>query len=208
MSLYRDVTNKPWDEIGLPDGIEHSPVFAVSNERLALNVFMIIASVIFSLLLVSYYIRMGIGDWVPMSIPGAVWLNTAMLVLASVCLQAAVFVSRKLDSVRLLSGAGLFFFFGGVFAIVFAIGQYQVWSFLTLTGQGVRVNPSNSFFYLLTFVHVAHLLGGLWVWSKAIFQLGRGTSALAIQQTFSLCAVYWHFLLAVWLVLFFILANT
>jgi hypothetical protein len=39
MSLYRDVTNKPWDQIGLPDGIEHSPVFAVSNERLALNVF-------------------------------------------------------------------------------------------------------------------------------------------------------------------------
>ncbi len=51
MSLYRDVTNKPWDQIGLPDGIEHSPVFAVSNERLALNVFMMIASVIFSLLL-------------------------------------------------------------------------------------------------------------------------------------------------------------
>jgi cytochrome c oxidase subunit III len=208
MSLYRDVTNKPWNQIGLPDGIEHSPVFAVSNERLALNVFMIIASVIFSLLLVSYYIRMGIGDWVPMSIPGAVWLNTAMLVLASVCLQAAVFSSRKLDSVRLFSGAGLFFFLGGLFAIIFAVGQYQVWSLLTLTGQGVRVNPSNSFFYLLTFVHVVHLLGGLWVWSKAIFRLGRGTTASTIHQTFCLCAVYWHFLLAVWFVLFFILANT
>lgn len=208
MSLYRDVTSKPWDDVSVPDGLEHSPVFNVSNERLALNVFMSMVAVIFSLLLVSYYIRMNIGDWVPMSIPSQVWLNTAMLIIASVFMQTAVFASRKVISITLISRAGLFFLLGGVCAIVFAVGQYQVWNFLTLSGQGVRVNPSNSFFYLLTFVHVVHLLGGLWVWSKSIFQLAKGTTASTLQQTFSLCALYWHFLLAVWFVLFFILANT
>jgi len=208
MSLYRDVTNKPWDDISSVDGIEHSPVFNVSHERLALNVFMSMVAVIFSLLLVSYYIRMNIGDWVPMSIPAQVWFNTAMLVIASIFMQAAVFASRKLISITLFSRAGLLFLLGGVCAIVFAVGQYQVWNFLTLSGQGVRVNPSNSFFYLLTFVHVVHLLGGLWVWSKSVIHLARGTTGSSLKQTFSLCALYWHFLLVVWFVLFFILANT
>lgn len=208
MSLYRDVTNKPWDQVGLPDGIENRPVFAVSNERLALTVFMIIASVIFSLLLVSYYIRMGIGDWVPMSVPTQVWANTAILVLSSVCLQSAVFFSSKQSSVSLLSRAGLSFGLGGLLAVAFVVGQYQVWGLLTETGQGVRSNPANSFFYLLTSVHVAHLLGGLWVWSKSAISLIQGSTSEHFRQTINLCAVYWHFLLAVWIGLFFVLANT
>jgi len=33
MSLLNDVTNKPWDEVGLPDGIEPKPVFlCLTNE--------------------------------------------------------------------------------------------------------------------------------------------------------------------------------
>ncbi|TFH75494.1 hypothetical protein E3V39_05110 [Gammaproteobacteria bacterium LSUCC0112] len=208
MSLYQDVTNKPWDQVGLPDGIESKPVFAVSNERLALTVFMIIASVVFSLLVVSYYIRMNIGDWVPMSIPTQVWLNTALLVLSSVFMQGAVFVSHKQLSVSLYSGAGLLFGIGGLFAIAFVAGQYQVWGLLADTGQGIRSNPANSFFYLLTSVHVAHLGGGLWVWSKSAIRLTHAATSDHFHQTFSLCAVYWHFLLIVWIGLFLLLANT
>lgn len=208
MSLYQDVTNKPWDQVGLPDGIESKPVFAVSNERVALTVFLIIASVLFSLFLVSYYIRMQVGDWVPLATPGQLWINTAALVFSSVFLQLAVFNSRREQTIELFRGSGLMFGIGGLLAIAFIIGQYYVWMQLGDAGHTVRANPANSFFYLLTAVHIAHLLGGLWVWSRAGFRLANKVSSDEIRSSIKLCAIYWHFLLVIWIGLFALLANT
>jgi cytochrome c oxidase subunit III len=208
MSLYQDVTNKPWDNVGLPDGIESKPVFAVPNERVALTVLLIIASVLFSLFLVSYYIRMQVGDWVPLATPPQLWINTAALVLSSIFLQVAVFRSRKEITLSLLRGSGLLFVVGGLMAVVFIVGQYQVWLALGAAGHSIRSNPANSFFYLLTAVHIAHLLGGLWVWSKAGIRLAQKFDADDIRLSMNLCAIYWHFLLLVWVGLFVLLANT
>lgn len=208
MSLYQDVTNKPWDEVGLPDGIESKPVFAVSSERVALTVFLIIASVLFSLFLVSYYIRMQVGDWVPLATPGQLWVNTAALVLSSVCLQIAVFRSRNEQVLSVISGSGLLFMIGGLLAIAFIVGQYQVWMELSGAGYSIRGNPANSFFYLLTAVHIAHLLGGLWVWSRAGIRLAQKSESEDIKSSMKLCAIYWHFLLIIWVGLFVLMANT
>ena len=208
MSLYQDVTNKPWDQVGLPDGIECKPVFAVANERVALTIFLIIASVLFSLFLVSYYIRMQVGDWVPLTTPDQLWLNTAALVFSSIFLQLAVFQSRRESTLRLLRGTGLLFMTGGLLAIVFIVGQYQVWGDLGAAGHSIRSNPANSFFYLLTGVHIVHLLGGLWVWSRAGIRLAQTTESGDVRLSIKLCAIYWHFLLTIWIGLFLLLANT
>ena len=116
MSLYRDVTNKPWNTVGLPDGIDAKPVFAVANEKVALVIFVIIACVLFSLLTVSYYLRMllGGGDWVPVATPQLLWANTAALVLSSVAFQLAVNNSRKEESIRFFSTTGIFSLAGGL----------------------------------------------------------------------------------------------
>lgn len=208
MSLYQDVTNKPWDQVGLPDGIESKPVFAVSSERVALTVFLIIASVLFSLFLVSYYIRMQVGDWVPLATPGQLWVNTAALVLSSVCLQMAVIKSRGEQDLSIVRGSGRIFIVSGLLAIVFIIGQYQVWTELSGAGHNIRGNPANSFFYLLTAVHIAHLLGGLWVWSKTGIRLAQKSESEDIKSSMNLCAIYWHYLLIIWIGLFVLLSNT
>ena len=208
MSLYHDVTNKPWDKSGLPDGIDPKPVFGVPDERVALTIFLIIASVLFSLFLVSYYIRMQVGDWIPLATPERLWTNTGALVASSIFMQLAVIRSRTADSLNLLSGAGLLFVVGGLLAIVFIVGQYQVWGELSAAGHHIRSNPAASFFYLLTGVHIAHLIGGLWVWSRAGIRLAQKHDTDDIRLSMKLCTVYWHFLLVVWIGLFFLLANT
>ncbi|MFP3560246.1 cytochrome c oxidase subunit 3, partial [Paraburkholderia sp. SIMBA_049] len=71
---------------------------------------------------------------------------------------------------------------------------------LSAAGQTVTVNPSNSFLYLLTGLHGLHVLGGLVAWAVTIARLQRGDPFRA-QRAIALCAIYWHFLLAVWLVL-------
>lgn len=209
MSLYRDVTVKPWDTTGLPDGIEPKPTFNVPNEKVALVIFAICASVLFSLLVVSYFIRMSIGDWVPLATPSGLWINSAMLVLSSVAFQLAVMQSRKTENIRFLSATGLLSFVGGLLAIGFIIGQYSVWQLLIGQGHHLQINPANSFFYLLTGVHIVHLIGGLWVWSKAqLRMLGTTDTTRESRLSLELCAWYWHFLLLVWAGLFYLLAIT
>ena len=71
----------------------------------------------------------------------------------------------------------------------------------------MTLNPANDFFYLFTGVHVVHLLGGLWVWSKTMLTLTRAEDSSEARLNIELCTTYWHFLLVVWLVLFYFLAN-
>lgn len=210
MSLYRDVTNKPWNTVGLPDGIDPKPVFAVANEKVALVIFVIIACVLFSLLTVSYYLRMllGGGDWVPVATPQLLWVNTATLVLSSVAFQLAVNNSRKEESIRFFSTTGIFSLAGGLLAIVFIAGQYIVWQQLGQAGYALQDNPANSFFYLLTGIHMLHLAGGLWVWGRAQLRLLNAPDMAGSRLSLELCAWYWHFLLLVWFGLFYLLATT
>src|SRR5690606_14574279 len=80
------------------------------------------------------------------------------------------------------------------FTLLFLLGQWRAWQQLQALGYFIAGNPANSFFYLITAVHGAHLLGGLaalgrtaWCWRSACID----RLALSLQ----LCARYWHFLL-------------
>ena len=67
-------------------------------------------------------------------------------------------------------------------------------------------NPSNAFFFLLTGIHALHILGGMYVWARATQKVFGGSNDVA--QSISLCTIYWHFLLLVWLVLFGLMLST
>jgi len=159
--------------------------------RTGLVVFMAVASTLFSLLLLAYAMRMRESDWQPIPHPVLLWWNTGALALASIAMQRA----RQLSLHRTAWLVG-----GGVLAAVFVIGQLTAWHMLAAAGETVAVNPSNSFLYLLTGLHGVHVLGGLVAWVVTIAQLRRADPFRA-QRAIALCALYWHFLLAVWLVL-------
>jgi cytochrome c oxidase subunit 3 len=61
----------------------------------------------------------------------------------------------------------------------------------------------------LTAVHGLHLLGGLFVWAKTMLRMrDREFELLDAKLSIELCAIYWHYLLIVWLVLFALLLST
>src|SRR5690606_8349842 len=208
MSLFHDVTNKPWDQVGLPDGIDPKPVFRASSASVALTIFLGVVSVVFSLLLVSYYIRMQLGEWVPVALPDLLWSNTGVLVLSRGFMQLAVTRIRHEEQTQFAKGVCLLFLLGDLLAASLIAGQYLAWTELVAAGQGVRANPSNAFFYLLTGVHALHLIGGLWVWSRAEIRISQGVPANDIHLSIKLCTVYWHFLLLIWVGLFVLLSYT
>ena len=97
----------------------------------------------------------------------------------------------------------------GFLAYSFLIGQLIVWYQLMNLGYFATSNVANAFFYLFTALHGLHLLGGLFFWGKTTSKFLQGNYKLSnIQHNIELCAIYWHFLLFVWLVLFGLMLFT
>lgn len=205
MSFYKQVTSKPWEYQAPVPGSGPETAFGSESEKIALTLFLVVVSVIFSLLTVTYYLRMDIGDWVPLSDPSMLWFNTGLLVVSSILFQYA---RTKAQTEENLPAIKLVFFVGGICAVLFVGGQLFVWQQLASNGLGVGSNPSSAFFYLLTGMHALHLVGGLWVWSKTSFRLFGSTEVGDSRLSIELCTTYWHFLLVLWVLLFAVLANT
>ena len=204
MSLFKQITDKPWERKGVIGGLKPEGTFDTSPQKVGLVFFLVVASVIFSLFTVAYFLRMELPDWRPLSEPAQLWFNTALLVVSSVLFQVATNKARKDDASNLMTS----FIGGGVFAVLFISAQMVTWSNLQAAGYYMASNPANSFYYLLTGLHAVHLLGGLWVWSKSSIQLLSGAEVKEVSHTIELCTLYWHFLLIVWIALFAILSNT
>ena len=178
---------------------------------LGLRIFLVVVSSFFLLFLIAFIARSQLGDWRPLTAPAAplssiepLLLNTLLLMLGSLALQWARVTVRQGRRYESLAG----FLLGGFCALGFIAGQLWLWrTFLTL-GYGFALNPANSFFFLLTGLHGLHLLGGLVAWARVLWRYACGWPPARLSRSLSLCAIYWHYLLALWLVLFTLLCSS
>jgi cytochrome c oxidase subunit 3 len=200
--MIKTLAAKPWlssdDGTGAPAEVK---IFSLPLEKVGLRVFFAVATSLFLLFIVGYRMRMIYADWVPVQEPVILWVNTGFLVLASIAFEW----SKR----AIAAGNGkitrLAFYAGGVMTFLFITGQLAAWEQLSATGHFVSSNPSSSFFYLLTGVHGLHLLGGLVAWARTVAKLQPGADLDAARMSVDLCTVYWHYLLVVWAVLFYLL---
>ena len=203
--LFRQTINvRPWIEQRPIENVRGDGALPLPSVKVGLGVFLAVATSLFALLISAYYMRMEGADWTTLAVPKGLWLNTGALVLSSVAMQWARVAARRgrIDGVKI----GLIA--AGVFTFGFLAGQLWVWQQLSAAGYFAAANPANAFFYLLTALHGLHLLGGLWVWAKATAKVAQGVGVGAVRLSVELCAVYWHYLLLVWLVLFALLLST
>jgi cytochrome c oxidase subunit 3 len=203
--LFRQTLNtEPWNE---NDPLENQPgrsVISVDPAKVGLLSFIAVVTSLFALFLSAYLMRMQLGDWRPLAEPNLLWLNTAVLVLASVAFQSARGAARRGQPVTVKVGLLV----GGACTILFLFGQLMAWQQLNASGFFMTGNPANSFFYLLTALHGLHLLGGLWVWGRTTMRILTGADAESVRLSVELCTVYWHYLLLVWIGLFALLLST
>ena len=202
MSIFSTLSTKSW--VAERGYVSDSHGFSLPTAKVFLSIFLGVVTAIFGLLTAAYFIRMTYADWQSLPIPALLWLNTAILILSSVALQWARTSAGHQQADRVRWGL----LAGGALAFAFLVGQFLVWQQLGSLGYFVDTNPSNSFFYLITGLHGLHLLGGLVAWLRASLRLWRGADTDKIRMSVELCAVYWHFLLLVWLVMFGLLLVT
>lgn len=196
------LTAKPWLEQGVIGEIEGESI-PLPNAKIGLGVFLAVVGALFALFISAYLMRMELSDWQSLPVPRLLWLNTGVLVLASVALQCAVIAARRgqLDTVRLGIATG------GVTTLAFLGGQLLAWREMSAVGYLMTSNPANSFFYLMTGLHGLHILGGLVALGRTARRAWGEESADKLRLSVELCAAYWHFLLLVWLFVFALLAG-
>lgn len=209
--VKQSINIRPWAAAASTDAVRtegvRSPLtnFALPSSKLALGVFLAVVTSLFALIISAYSIRMEYGDWRPMPEPMILWMNTGILITCSVFLQYAWNAAKRsqLDAVR-FGVAG-----GAVMTIAFIVGQLMAWNQLQESGYLISGNPANAFFYMLTAVHALHIIGGLFALGRTIRRVwsAEENTGKIILGT-ELCAVYWHYLLAIWVVVFAYLLST
>lgn len=202
--IKQSINTRPWAEEGLIGHDHAGGPMSLPAKKIALLAFLAVATSLFMLFFSAYRLRMEYPDWIALDDPNILWLNTIFLFIASIFYQQAKTAVQRNNEGKVRVALIM----AGVFTFCFLAGQYWAWQQMHDQGMFLYSNPANAFFYVLTGVHAIHILGGLWVWASSSIKAWSGVEAYKIRTTVELCTLYWHFLLLIWLIMFYLLLDT
>lgn len=188
---------------GEPAGPDGEPTGAA---ELALALLLFGITVLFATFLAVWVLMRGGRSWPPPGSPAppdTLWLSTAFLVASSVTMVLAVRARRteRARAVHRLLAWSL------VLGSLFLATQVFLWRALAEQGFVPASSGYGALFYALTGLHAVHVAVGmayllaLWFRSSPRRPAARRAPSRAVR----LGAVYWHFMGAIWLVLFGVL---
>ena len=197
MNIFQTFTEKPWlhsDPASMATdnqltGVSSRPM--ANSKSLPLTIFLIIISVFFSLFIITFLARSQYPDfqalagdiWQPFYKPTLLWINSAYLFAASICMQVSL-NSVKRESFKIATCA----FVGAIlFSLQFIIAQLLLWQQLNMLGFYLASNPANSYFYVFTALHGLHLSGGILVLILAGRDYLRHQSLSKFKSSLELC---------------------
>jgi cytochrome c oxidase subunit 3 len=188
----------PAEGVGGGDGSGRGGILG-DPARLGLWLFLGTITMLFVGFTSAYIARRASADWRPLAVPGLLWANTTLLLASSVTVEGA---RRHLR--RWQPGVVGWLAATGALGALFVAGQVAAWRSLSAQGALLSGNPHNSFFYLLTGLHLVHLLGAL-TWFLVVLLKARRLAYTPGQDGLGLFATFWHFLDGLWVYLFLLL---
>jgi len=168
-------------------------------------IFLASLAMLFAAAIVGYLaVRLRAEAWPPPGmprLPRGLWLSTLVL------LTSGLTVHRALRAIRLGSRTASTRWLQATLSLglVFLVVQTVNWSRLITASLSAKSNLYAFTFFMLTGLHAAHLLGGLIPLVVVTVKAHRGRYGSGHHAGIQYCAMYWHFLDAVWLVMFGVL---
>lgn len=165
---------------------------------------------LFSGLTSAYIVRKGDGNWFSFDLPPVFLYSTIIILLSSASMLYA-YRSAKQDNI---SGLKMGLWLTIALGIGFTVSQFMGWMamvdeglYLTTPKEGDKV--SASFVYVISFLHLAHIVAGLVFLSITTVRAYQLRVHRKSTLLIDMCNTYWHFigLLWVYLYLFFYFAH-
>jgi len=177
---------------------EPKPVLSVNKWKFMLWLFIITIIMLFASQTSAYLVRRAEGNWVEFNIPQIFWYSTVVLLISSISMHFSLHAAKKNNQQMLKLAVAITFVFG----IAFLCMQYLGWQDLQQQGIFLKGNPSGSFFYVFTGLHMAHLLIGLGILVATFIMTFRMKIDSNNTLLVEICATAWHFLDLLWVYLF------
>jgi cytochrome c oxidase subunit 3 len=139
-------------------------------------------------------------------LPVTLWIGTLVILASGGTMQWALVAARRDDAKALRRALNLTTALGVAFLVIQA-GSWLWWS----GAVSARWSESEAFrlaltgFYVLSGLHALHVIGGIAALITTSVRAIRGRYTSRNHAGLRYCAMYWHFLDALWLVLFAIL---
>jgi cytochrome c oxidase subunit 3 len=152
----------------------------------------------------AYIVRQADGNWLQFTLPSMFWVSTGLILASSASVNWALIAAKKDQTKQISYALGLTLILG----IGFCITQILGWRDLTNGGiyfAGKTANPSGSFLYILSGVHLAHIFSAL-IYCAVIFRKSLGNNYHSKNLAgVRHCGIFWHFLDGLWVYLFIFL---
>jgi len=177
----------------------------LATGRLGMKILVLALSMLFAASIMGYMvIRLRATVWPPPGVPrlpGTLWISTLIIAISSFTMKGVVRAARA-DRQRALRVGMLLTTLLGV---AFLVSQTLNWFSLVAANLTARTNLYGFTFYMLTGLHAAHVVGGVIPLGVVTVRAFRGRSSSVLRPGVEYCAIYWHFLAVVWVVLFTLL---
>ena len=168
------------------------------------------SSLLFASIFVVYLIRVHNENGHFIALPDMFWLSTLVILFSSITLHEAnlAFVQERFLHYRVFLGSTF------LLGITFMLLQVSGWLELIESGVFIGKNTSVAFIYILTGLHLLHILAGV-IYLSVLFQKAVKNRTYIDSFIYSvnppnrlrlkLMTRYWHFVDALWLVVFIFL---
>jgi cytochrome c oxidase subunit 3 len=163
-------------------------------------------TVTFTALILVFFLRSRVAmNWTHILLPPVLWFDTAVLVASSIVYEVG---HRKLK-VNDQRGFYVWTRYAALLGTLFLAGQLVAWWQILASGQLVRNNPHSSFFFIFSGIHAAHILVGLAGLGTLLYRTHEPASGPRWQMNTRVfanaVAIFWHYLDAMWVILFVLL---
>ena len=174
---------------------------SVNAKKFALWLFIVSICMLFAGLTSAYIVKKSDGAWLEFEMPDMFLYSTLVLALSSITMHWTYSKAKdnSLKAVKIgITGTA-------IIAITFFYMQYLGWIELVAKDVFFVGNPSGSFVYVFSGLHLAHLIGGL-VFLIVIFLDTINYKVHSKNMlTIEMCTTYWHFLGVLWIYLYLFL---
>jgi len=148
----------------------------------------------------AYIVRQASGNWLEFALPNIFAVSTITIILSSITLHGS-YLSFKKGKEAMYK---VLLFASFMLGIMFIVFQYMGWQSLNEMGIPFTLHPAGDFVYVISWVHAAHVVGGIAILAVAMIQ-AFGLSFKVSEkrkQRFQLSLTYWHFVDLLWVYLF------
>jgi cytochrome c oxidase subunit 3 len=151
------------------------------------------------------YTQGGVDKGLKTLLPSTFIYSTVVIVLSSLTMHFAYQAAKKEEKSKQIGLSSATIALG----IAFFVLQFQAWGILTERGvYFINTNASQSFIYIFTGFHLAHIAAGIIVVLRALLGAAKGISSVNNVFRMDLATIFWHFLGILWIYIYvFLLLN-